>query len=202
MTTPSPERPSLREAARALLEHYLGLANSGDCGNWDPETEVEVIDLRLALTEEEANLPSREKLARVIDPEAWEPFSTASIFWLAEKRAGSLTKASAILALLPAQGAWRPISEAPRDGTMLLLAEHMPNAAGSPWSIVTGWWDKNFENLGWDEEMADVSYRGAWNAGRVRSWNYQEYQEERPTHFRPLPPPPNPEVAALEREEE
>lgn len=33
-----------------LLEHYCGLINSGDAGNWDPEEEQVVIDARAALS--------------------------------------------------------------------------------------------------------------------------------------------------------
>lgn len=32
-----------------LLERYTGLVNCGDCGNWDPEKENEVISARAAL---------------------------------------------------------------------------------------------------------------------------------------------------------
>lgn len=51
MAPPAP--PSLRDAAEALLDRYLTLANSGDCGNWDPEQESEVIALRAALAAEQ-----------------------------------------------------------------------------------------------------------------------------------------------------
>jgi len=36
-------------ALSALLEMYVQLANSGDCGNWNPEEEDEVIAARAAL---------------------------------------------------------------------------------------------------------------------------------------------------------
>jgi hypothetical protein len=42
---------TLRQAAENFLNSYLALVNSGDCGNWDPETEAEVIALRQALAE-------------------------------------------------------------------------------------------------------------------------------------------------------
>lgn len=35
---------------KALLNRYIGLINSGDCGSWDPETEPEVIRAREALS--------------------------------------------------------------------------------------------------------------------------------------------------------
>jgi hypothetical protein len=43
---------SLREAAAALLDRYVGLVNCGDCGHWNPEEEDEVIALRSALAAE------------------------------------------------------------------------------------------------------------------------------------------------------
>lgn len=39
----------LHEALKHLLEHYVELARSGDCGNWDPETEEPVKKARAAL---------------------------------------------------------------------------------------------------------------------------------------------------------
>lgn len=41
--------PELAEALAALLERYVDLINCGDCGNWDPETEQQVIAARAAL---------------------------------------------------------------------------------------------------------------------------------------------------------
>ena len=38
-----------REALEKMLNHYTSLANSGDAGFWDPETEPEVIQARAAL---------------------------------------------------------------------------------------------------------------------------------------------------------
>lgn len=43
------ERVDVACALSMLLERYLRLANSGDCGNWDPETEPEVILARKVL---------------------------------------------------------------------------------------------------------------------------------------------------------
>lgn len=36
-------------ALRGLLDHYVAAVNSGDCGNWDPETETQVIAARAAI---------------------------------------------------------------------------------------------------------------------------------------------------------
>lgn len=46
--------PALGTALEALLERYVQLVVCGDCGNWDPETEEEVILSRAALAEYKA----------------------------------------------------------------------------------------------------------------------------------------------------
>ena len=40
-----------REALEAFVDMYVGTVNSGDCGNWDPETDKEVILVRKVLKE-------------------------------------------------------------------------------------------------------------------------------------------------------
>jgi hypothetical protein len=40
---------TMRTALAQLLTRYTELVNSGDCGNWNPETELEVRDARAAL---------------------------------------------------------------------------------------------------------------------------------------------------------
>lgn len=42
-------KDTLRKALHELLDHYVKLANSGDCGKWDPEKEGAVIQARAAL---------------------------------------------------------------------------------------------------------------------------------------------------------
>lgn len=39
----------LAQALVGMVEMYVPLINSGDCGNWDPEEDEEVIDARQAL---------------------------------------------------------------------------------------------------------------------------------------------------------
>lgn len=41
--------PDMFEALSKMLEHYVSLVNCGDCGNWNPEEEPEVIAARSAL---------------------------------------------------------------------------------------------------------------------------------------------------------
>ncbi len=43
------DKAELVEALDIMTERYASLANSGDCGNWDPEEEEEVIQARAAL---------------------------------------------------------------------------------------------------------------------------------------------------------
>lgn len=42
----------MERAATDFLDNYVAMINSGDCGNWDPETEPKVIALRAALAGE------------------------------------------------------------------------------------------------------------------------------------------------------
>lgn len=44
------QHDTLTQALRALLDRYTMLVNSGDAGNWDPESEPEVIAARSALS--------------------------------------------------------------------------------------------------------------------------------------------------------
>lgn len=41
--------PELLEALEAMINNYVALANSGDCGNWDPEEEPQIIAARAAI---------------------------------------------------------------------------------------------------------------------------------------------------------
>lgn len=65
---------------------------------------------------------------------------------------------------------WRPIEEAPKDGTPILLLIQFPD---EPPHIITALWD-----------------------GRVPKWPWRPvggssaYGEEYATHWQPLPPPP------------
>jgi hypothetical protein len=45
--------PDLLAALRTFTERYVVMINSGDCGNWDPETETEVIAARAAIAKAE-----------------------------------------------------------------------------------------------------------------------------------------------------
>lgn len=46
--------PELLAALRLFLERYVSLVNCGDCGNWDPETDEEVIQARAAIAKAES----------------------------------------------------------------------------------------------------------------------------------------------------
>lgn len=66
---------TLRQAAENFLNSYLALVNSGDCGNWDPETEAEVIALRQALAESrssELQEPPQRQWVGLTDGEIFE----------------------------------------------------------------------------------------------------------------------------------
>lgn len=42
--------PELLKACECLLDRYVSLINSGDCGNWNIEEESEVLMVRSAIT--------------------------------------------------------------------------------------------------------------------------------------------------------
>lgn len=80
---------------------------------------------------------------------------------------------------------WQPISSAPRDGTHVLLAipvDRDPTDSLPPWFQIVGWWD--------DDINADGEDAG-WTDGTPANWNMQEYAIWEPTHWQPLPSPPN-----------
>jgi hypothetical protein len=45
--------PELLEALKAFLDMYVQFINSGDAGNWNPETDDEVIQARAAIAKAE-----------------------------------------------------------------------------------------------------------------------------------------------------
>lgn len=47
------EYTALAAASAALLDRYTELVNCGDCGNWNPETEAQVIAMRQELAKVE-----------------------------------------------------------------------------------------------------------------------------------------------------
>ena len=42
--------PDMYEALEGMIDMYTALINSGDCGNWDPEEDKEVIAARKSIT--------------------------------------------------------------------------------------------------------------------------------------------------------
>ena len=79
---------------------------------------------------------------------------------------------------------WQPIETAPKDGTRILLYDPMTSGL-----IYAGCWDARFES-NWNEEADDLEYFGKWTAYEVQSWNDEEYAALAPTHWMPLPTPP------------
>jgi hypothetical protein len=43
------QRDALRDALMMILNHYKSLVNSGDCGNWNPDEEPQVIQAQSVL---------------------------------------------------------------------------------------------------------------------------------------------------------
>lgn len=134
----------------------------------------------------------RERIARIIEPDAWddqETSRTARLIGSVKEatdlrdalRQATLAKADAILALSPQapspnEGDWQPIETAPRDGTWLLcywagtdIGEYQNRYGVAAWTSMHG--------------DGDSWYEGSGAVGD-------------PTHWRPLPAPP---AAAIRR---
>lgn len=60
---PTPTLAKVREALSNILEHYVGLVNCRDCGNWNPEEEQQVKYARavLALLPQNSSLRVRKR---------------------------------------------------------------------------------------------------------------------------------------------
>lgn len=81
--------------------------------------------------------------------------------------------------------AWRDIDTAPKDGTWVLLYDPMANSL-----IYTGTWDAKFDS-NWNYESDNLEYKGAWTSYQAQSFGHEEYATLQPTHWMPLPDPPN-----------
>lgn len=113
----------------------------------------------------------REEIARVIQPKAWET-DDSGLLRYRDARAvqkAALETADQILALLPPVSQWRPISEAPMDGTVFIALQ-----------------DGDIYKCDWREED---DYEGGHREGW---WDHINISFEEPTHYMPLPDPPTP----------
>jgi hypothetical protein len=92
---------------------------------------------------------------------------------------------------------WQPIETAPMDGQRILIG-WWENQDMDNWEIRAGFWDATFDTrLSTDgEELIRV---GTWTDGCVASFGYEETAEYQPTHWMPLPPPPDPALEAMEK---
>lgn len=88
---------------------------------------------------------------------------------------------------------WRPIAEAPRDGTKILIWDGK--------NIFAAWWDDKF-HCEWDDEKEDNVYTGDWTDAAVASFGYEEYQSYKPVLWMPLPPIPTTTGATANREQQ
>lgn len=99
-----------------------------------------------------------------------DPAWHAHVYDVMEER---LTDALAAYDAAPAGDGWRPIESAPKDGKWLLL---YGNGSGFMACTFVGYWGRRYadEPLGWQEAFA------------------LRQPPARPSHWRPLPPPPAP----------
>lgn len=78
---------------------------------------------------------------------------------------------------------WRDIETAPRDGTRVLLAM-------GDGDVRDGWWDGEVELVA-HPTIDQMIWRGAWVDGEVHGsiWGLVKVEYD-PTHWQPLPSPP------------
>lgn len=90
---------------------------------------------------------------------------------------------------------WQPIETAPRDGTPLLLYVPGCNSwnrkRGMP-DIMTGIWDDGYSQMdaGWYGDLGDIDH------GYESTGACFEHIRLSPTHWMPLPKPPEPSTCA------
>lgn len=73
---------------------------------------------------------------------------------------------------------WNPIEAAPKDGSYILL--YFPKMP--PWAQVS---------VGsWEPQEHAAKPRPYWTSQHERIWGIPTLRERQPTHWQPLPPPP------------
>lgn len=95
--------------------------------------------------------------------------------------------ARALLAAAERGDGWRPISEAPKDGTPILLAFTGPSMPPHVW---IGKWNPNGD--GWVDEHGNPSRENAVQLAVTGVWNCHDVwiEPSAPVVWRPLPSPP------------
>lgn len=109
---------------------------------------------------------------------------------------------SALRLLVAQVPRWRPISEAPKDGTEVILGAIAQTYESDPVPprVTIGSWLEEVEELG-SEFHSTGSYLGQYPTGNVSpagwmSWDGGFTEENPPTHYMPKPPPPAPKETA------
>jgi hypothetical protein len=150
-----------------------------------------------------ASRSSREEVARIVDPEAFQPpagkmiapgvMQYATEASLAARKTRALAKADRILALRPASsgGAWRPIEEAPTDGTPFLAFWKAP-LADEP-AIIIARWNTDAPWIGF-YGLNTQSLNGSGTISHLSGG--VDGNELFVTHWQPLPAPPADPVRA------
>lgn len=97
---------------------------------------------------------------------------------------------------------WQPIETAPKDGTIVLIARRFdsdPDFEGCEGGVVAaGFWMKGYgdgpDYMGHDDGWTDLQFGGEFQPGR--SFGNPEYMSKgtNPTHWMPLPDPPEAET--------
>lgn len=82
---------------------------------------------------------------------------------------------------------WQPIDTAPKDGSRVLIGWF---DALRKWKVRAAYWDTHFNTV-WDYEENMPIEMPAWTDGAIESFASERITSYEPTHWMPLPQPPN-----------
>jgi hypothetical protein len=177
----------MEQALRGLLDRYVSLVNSGDCGFWNPEDEDEVKAARESLAAlspvgmEEIEKAIRAHIkgyAGVLIVAHERDYDSASV-------AACDAWVRALMALISRSygaGQWMPISSAPKDGTKILAYAPGLGMRETFWAF----YQEGSQAREWF--VAGKGPSGCWNWEEPGN-HWVSYWS--PSHWMPLPKSPH-----------
>lgn len=81
---------------------------------------------------------------------------------------------------------WQDISSASKNGGPILIGWH----SKKKWVVRCAWWEPKFDYT-YNPETEKHDDFGAWTDNAIEGFDYERTFKYKPTHWMPLPPPPN-----------